>query len=175
MARGNWLDLTRRLDERAVPEFVHRLNQLLLRVHHDRPVPGDRLGDRPAGNQQETDAAFARLHRHLVAGAEDHERAVAALVADEMVLIAEAFLDENAERLGGVAERTRSLGCDSDICFTGLMDMGMPSSGVCFPSFGEPPLSCRRVELSTDRSPADVVHLRARGLSGNSQTRFLFA
>ena len=55
------------LDEGAVAEFGDRLPKFVLRVHHDRPVPGDRLGDRLARDEQETDALVTGLHRHLVA------------------------------------------------------------------------------------------------------------
>ena len=36
------------LDERPAAQLAHRLPQLVLRVHHDRPVPRDWLLKRPA-------------------------------------------------------------------------------------------------------------------------------
>src|SRR5258705_12316977 len=47
---------SRRLDERAVAQVLHRLLQFRLRIHHDRPVPRHRLLDRPARYQEKTDA-----------------------------------------------------------------------------------------------------------------------
>ena len=44
------------LDERPVAQLGDGLLQLVLGVHDDRPVPGDRLLDRLAGHQQEADA-----------------------------------------------------------------------------------------------------------------------
>jgi redox-sensitive bicupin YhaK (pirin superfamily) len=55
------------LFEGAVVELGHRLLQLCLGVHHDRAVPGDRLLDGLARNQEKPDAVLAGLHRHLVA------------------------------------------------------------------------------------------------------------
>ena len=55
------------LDERAVLQFAHCLLQLGLGVHHDRPVPGDRLFDRFPGHQQKPDAGLAGLHRSEIA------------------------------------------------------------------------------------------------------------
>ena len=69
------------LDERAGAQLADRLAQLLLGVHDDRSVPGDRLLERLAGHQQEADAFVARLHHDLVAAVEQHERPVAGLVA----------------------------------------------------------------------------------------------
>ena len=45
----------------AVAQVGHRLPDFGLGVHDDRPVPGDRLAQRLAGDQQEADALFARL------------------------------------------------------------------------------------------------------------------
>ena len=44
-------------------QFGDGAADLVLRVHHDRAVPGDRLLDRLAGDQQEADAFVARLDR----------------------------------------------------------------------------------------------------------------
>ena len=67
------------------------LLQLGLRVHHDRAVPCDRLLDRLAGHEQEADAFVAGLHRDLVAAVEQHERAIAGLLADEVSLTPSVF------------------------------------------------------------------------------------
>ena len=90
----------------AVAQLAHRLLQLGLRVHHDRPVPGDRLLDRLAGHQQEADALLAGLHRDLVAAVEHDERAVAGLLAHERPRRppVDSF-GQHAERRRGVAER----------------------------------------------------------------------
>src|SRR5438045_8627106 len=59
--------LTSLRDERPVLELLPGLAELVLRVHHDRPVPGHRLRDRLAGDQQEADALLAGAHAHLAA------------------------------------------------------------------------------------------------------------
>src|SRR5437867_4845233 len=64
------------LDERAGPHLGDGLTQFLFRVHHDRPVPGDRLFDRFAGDQQEADALIACLDGHFVAAIEEEQRSV---------------------------------------------------------------------------------------------------
>ena len=69
-------------DKRAAAQLGERLLQLGLSVHHDRAVPGDRLRDRLAGNQQETNAFVAGLHRDLVAAIEHNQRAIAGLLPD---------------------------------------------------------------------------------------------
>src|SRR5262245_39719974 len=97
------------LDKRAVLQLGNGLLQLGLGVHHDRPVPGDRLLDRLARDQQEADALVARLHRDLIAAVEYHERAVSGPFA-HYGLAGRAFLLRlHAERLRGVAESPRSL------------------------------------------------------------------
>src|SRR5215475_488001 len=55
------------LDEGAVVELGHRLLQLRLGVHHDRPIPGDRLLDGLARDEDKPDAVVAGLDRDLVA------------------------------------------------------------------------------------------------------------
>ena len=50
------------LDEGPLAQFAHRLLQFRLRVHDDRSVPGDRLFDRLARDEQEEDARIAGLH-----------------------------------------------------------------------------------------------------------------
>ena len=47
-------------DEAAVAQLGDGLLQLGLGVHHDRSIPGDRLLDRLARDQQEADALVAR-------------------------------------------------------------------------------------------------------------------
>src|ERR1035437_6021547 len=42
-------------------EGIERLTPLLLRVHHERPVPGDLLTDRPATEHQHLQRRGARL------------------------------------------------------------------------------------------------------------------
>ena len=63
--------------ERPGPQLRVRLLKLLVRVHHDRAAPGDRLFERLAGDEQETDALIAGLHDDLVAAIEEYERAIA--------------------------------------------------------------------------------------------------
>ena len=47
------------LDEVAGLQLRHRLSKLLLRIHNDGSVPGDRLFDRLTRDQQEPDALVA--------------------------------------------------------------------------------------------------------------------
>src|SRR5258708_33041045 len=61
------------LDEGPVAQLGDRRLQLRLRVHHDWTIPGDRLLDRLAGNQQEADAVLAGQHRDLGAAVEQDE------------------------------------------------------------------------------------------------------
>ena len=58
-------------DEVARAQVGEGLGQFFLRVHDDRAVPCNRLLDRLAGDQQETDAFLAGLHDHFIAGVED--------------------------------------------------------------------------------------------------------
>ena len=62
--------------KRALIQFVEGLLELLLRVHHDGAVPGHRLFQRLAGDQQEADAVFAGLHGDFIAAIEEDQRAV---------------------------------------------------------------------------------------------------
>src|SRR5262245_54289485 len=86
------------LDERAVAQLQGGLLQLGLGVHHDRPVPGDRLLDRLAGDEQEADTFLAGLHRHLVAAVEHDERAVAGALAHQGFALRRLLLGQHAER-----------------------------------------------------------------------------
>ena len=61
--------------------------QLGLGVHHDRAVPRDRLFERLAGDEQETDAFRTGLHDDLVAAVEEHERVVFRVVLCRSVRI----------------------------------------------------------------------------------------
>src|ERR1700685_4192551 len=54
-------------------QFRKRLPQLLLRIHHNRPVPCDRLSQRLAGNQQEADSVVSGLHSNLIAAIKNNE------------------------------------------------------------------------------------------------------
>src|SRR5437879_929351 len=77
---------TRDLAHAAALVVAHRLNDLLLGVHHERTVAGDGLGDRDAGEQQQPARARRAAKAHGVARAEQRELTVAnllALVSDE--------------------------------------------------------------------------------------------
>src|SRR5687767_1360168 len=74
-------------DKRTVPQIRDRLLDLLFGVHDDRPVPRDRLVDRLARDEQEADALLAGLDRDLVATIEQHERAVAGVVAAHLAVV----------------------------------------------------------------------------------------
>src|SRR5207302_2384368 len=65
-----------RLEECSFLEFVERLLELLLGVHHDGPVPGDRLLEGLARDEEEADSVGAGLDDDLVAAVEEHQGAV---------------------------------------------------------------------------------------------------
>src|SRR5713101_7586722 len=97
------------LDERPVAQLGHGLLQFRIGVHHDRSVPGDRLLDRLARDQQEADAFLAGLDRHLVAAVEQHQRPVSRPLADERRSLRIVLLGQNAQRFGRAGKRPRSL------------------------------------------------------------------
>ena len=66
------------LDEGPVLVLLKGDPQLLLGVHDDGAVPGDRLADGLAGNKQEADPILLRGHGHLVAVAVKDDRLVSA-------------------------------------------------------------------------------------------------
>jgi len=68
------------LDESSIPQLSDRPLKLLLRIHHDRPIPCDRFLDRLARHQQEADALVAGLHHDLVAAVKEHQRVIAHVV-----------------------------------------------------------------------------------------------
>ena len=72
-------------------QLADGLLQLGLRVHDDGPVPGDRLLDRLARNQQEADALLAGLNRDLIAAVEQHQRPIAGALADQVSLPSTSF------------------------------------------------------------------------------------
>src|SRR4030095_4851414 len=59
------------LDERAAVELVECPLKFCSRVHHNRTIPGDRLFDRLAGDEQEPDSFITGLHRDLVTAVEE--------------------------------------------------------------------------------------------------------
>src|SRR5262245_55730593 len=103
MAHG--LAPTAFLDERARAQFGERALQFLLRVHHDRSVPGDWLFERATGEKQEPDALITRLHDDLVSTVEQHERVIRRVV-DDRLIAGYARFGANRARLGRIAERT---------------------------------------------------------------------
>src|SRR5450755_3785975 len=64
------------LQEFSALQFVEGLAQLLLRVHHNRAVPGYWLFQWLSGDEQEANPLISRLHRDLIAAIEEHERAI---------------------------------------------------------------------------------------------------
>jgi fluoroacetyl-CoA thioesterase len=87
------------LDERSVAQLGDRLLEFGLRVHHDRPVPRDRLLDRLAGDQQESDAVLASLDGDLVAAIEQHQGAVARPLPHQRFTILTRFFGQDTKRL----------------------------------------------------------------------------
>ena len=78
--RGWWCSLRERLarahillQEFALLEFLKRLPQLLLGVHHDGTVPGHRFLQRLSRNQKKTDPIISGLHRDFVPAVEEDE------------------------------------------------------------------------------------------------------
>ena len=67
-------------DERAGVQVCHRLADLLLRVHHDRAVPGHRLFDGLARDQQESNSFLSGLNADFIATIEEHERMIVDVV-----------------------------------------------------------------------------------------------
>src|SRR5581483_4379135 len=65
-----------RLQESTLLQFGKSLAELLLRVHHDWAIPGYRLFQRLAGDQQKADAFIAGLHGHFIAAIKEHQRAI---------------------------------------------------------------------------------------------------
>ena len=59
-----------RLQECPLLEFLERLPELILRVHHDGAVPRYRLLEWLPGDQEEPDALVPGVHRDLVAAVE---------------------------------------------------------------------------------------------------------
>src|SRR5437773_3439457 len=60
-------------DEAAGAQLLQRLLDLRARVHHERPVAGDRLVKRPSGGEEEPPAAWARRGLHEVTVTEHDE------------------------------------------------------------------------------------------------------
>ena len=75
----NFLPLVLLPQERPFPQFAESLSQLLLRVHHDGPVPGHRLLKRLAGNQQEANTFLAGLNGDFVAAVKKDQRSIVCL------------------------------------------------------------------------------------------------
>src|ERR1041385_5199351 len=101
------LPLPLRLQEGPLLELIVGLPELLLRVHDDRPVPGDGLLERLPRHQEEPDPLVAGLHRDLIAAGEEHQRAVLRLRGEGGVGPADS-LGRDRQRPGGVAELPRS-------------------------------------------------------------------
>src|SRR6201999_2815823 len=87
------------LDERAVTQLADRLLQLALCIHDDWSVPGDRLLDRLARDEQEADAIVAGLHGGLVTRIEHHQRTIAGPLAHQRLARGRLLFGEHAERL----------------------------------------------------------------------------
>src|SRR5215472_6343552 len=64
------------IEEGAAVEFVEGLAEFRLRVHDDGSVPGDRLFERLARDEEEAEAVIASLNHHFVATVKEHEGAV---------------------------------------------------------------------------------------------------
>src|ERR1700693_4292019 len=62
--------------ERALLQFRKGLAELLLRVHHDGAVPGNRLFEWFAGDEEEADAFVASLHDYFVAAIKEDQGAI---------------------------------------------------------------------------------------------------
>src|SRR5882672_7636481 len=69
------------LSHAAALVVAHGLRDLLLRVHHERTVAGDGLGDRDAGEQQQPAPTRSTAKAHGISRAEKRELPVANLLA----------------------------------------------------------------------------------------------
>src|SRR5581483_7242196 len=90
-------------EKRALLQFFEGLAQFLLRVHYDRSIPGNRLLEGLARNQQEAHAVFAGLDLHFVAAVEQYERAILGLRGRRGIQPIDHF-GRHGERAGGIAE-----------------------------------------------------------------------
>src|ERR1700722_6180267 len=81
---ATWLYVTERCgwpnlsvtNERAIGPLGQGLAGVLLRVHHDGPVPCNRLLERLARDEQEANAFGAGLDDNLIAAVEKDERMI---------------------------------------------------------------------------------------------------
>jgi hypothetical protein len=73
-------------DECPVADFLERLFQLRLGVHHDRPVPRHRFLERSSRHEKKSDPLIARQHGNLVAAIEQDQRPIAGVVVDHVVV-----------------------------------------------------------------------------------------
>src|SRR6516165_6505328 len=95
------------LQKRPLLQLLKRLLKLLLRVHHDRSVPGDRLLKRLARNQQEANPFVSGLNADLVATVEQDERAIVGFPRRRRVEPADRFR-RHREGSGRIAELARA-------------------------------------------------------------------
>src|SRR5437660_3984366 len=94
-------------DEIAGVQFGDGLAQLLLRIHYYGAVPGNRLLDRLAGDEEKTDSFAAGLHHDLISTIEEHERMIADVVDGRGVGVND-LIRENRPRIRCVAECARA-------------------------------------------------------------------
>src|SRR5215472_13551298 len=95
------------LQEGSLLQFPERFAQLLLRIHHDRAVPCDRLLERLTRHQKKSNAVVARLHRDLVTTIEKYERTIVSLRGGRGVRPLHR-LRRDLQRSGRVAEFSTS-------------------------------------------------------------------
>src|SRR5262249_51812442 len=84
-------------------ELLERLPKLLLRIHHDRPIPGYRLLDWFSRNEEEPDSVVAGLHLHLIAPVEEYERTIVCLRRRRGIQPPDPF-SRHGKRTGCIAE-----------------------------------------------------------------------
>src|ERR1700693_5752196 len=85
-------------------QFGHGLPKLLLRVHNNRSVPCDRLFDRLAPHQQETDTLVSSLDSEFVAAVAPHHRWAGHLMLRRRLGGCRLF-SQNRARIRGIAKR----------------------------------------------------------------------
>src|ERR1700733_8708285 len=93
--------------ETSTLQLRHCFTQLILRVHHNWTVPGHRLLDRLAGDQQEPDAFVTRAHRDLVPTVEQHQRMGTGIVFRRRFRLFNVF-GQHRLRIGRVTECART-------------------------------------------------------------------
>src|SRR5262249_40064230 len=96
------------LEEGPPLQLVERQSQLGLRVHDNRPVPGDRFLQRLTGHEQKTDAGLAPFDDDFIATVEQDQRTIVYFRRRSGVWPPADTFRRHCKRLRGIAERSRA-------------------------------------------------------------------